>query len=144
MSLLPWEYGVRNLFRRPVRSALTLFGLTLVVLLVFVVVGFVRGLEATLAVSGDPHVVLVHALGSSENIENSTVPASSAALLAASLDCVQRRHGTAYASPELYLGTRWTSSARSGSTWNCKPPARPTTTPPSAGTTARCGRWLGW
>src|SRR5438067_1878251 len=113
MRLLPWEYGVRNLFRRPVRSALTLLGLTLVVLLVFVVVGFVRGLETTLAVSGDPRVVLVHALGSSENIENSTVPASSASLLAASLDCVQRRHGTAYASPELYLGTRVTTEDQS-------------------------------
>ena len=43
--LLPWEYGVRNLFRRPGRSALTLAGLTLVVLLIFVVVGFIRGLR---------------------------------------------------------------------------------------------------
>jgi len=57
--LLPWEYGVRNLLRRPGRSALTLAGLTLVVLLVFVVVGFIRGLEGSLAVSGDAQVVLV-------------------------------------------------------------------------------------
>jgi hypothetical protein len=64
---LPWEYGVRNLFRRPGRSLLTLGGLALVVLLVLVVVGFIRGLEASLAVSGDPQVVLVHSLGASEN-----------------------------------------------------------------------------
>src|SRR5437899_12809337 len=51
---LPWEYGVRNLLRRPARSGLTLACLTLVVLLVLVVVGFVRGLEASLGVSGDP------------------------------------------------------------------------------------------
>jgi ABC-type lipoprotein release transport system permease subunit len=103
---LPWEYGVRNLFRRPGRSLLTLAGLTLVVLLVFVVVGFIRGLETTLAVSGDPRVVLVHALGASENLENSSIPARTAPLLAASLEGIQRRYGTAYASPELYLGTQ--------------------------------------
>jgi ABC-type lipoprotein release transport system permease subunit len=108
---LPWEYGVRNLFRRPGRSALTLLGLALVVLLVFVVVGFIRGLEASLAASGDPQVVLVHSLGASENIENSSVGAGTPALLAASLEGVRRRAGpggapVAYVSPELYLGTR--------------------------------------
>jgi ABC-type lipoprotein release transport system permease subunit len=111
LRLLPWEYGVRNLFRRPGRSALTLAGLTLVVLLVFVVVSFIRGLEASLAVSGDPQVVLVHSLGASENVENSSIPAGTAALLAASLDGIQRRPGPggssiAYASAELYLATR--------------------------------------
>jgi ABC-type antimicrobial peptide transport system permease subunit len=108
---LPWEYGVRNLFRRPGRSALTLGGLALVVLLVFVVVGFLRGLEASLATSGDPRVVLVHSTGASENVENSTVAASTPALLAASLGGIRRRPGpdgaqVAYLSPELYLGTR--------------------------------------
>jgi ABC-type lipoprotein release transport system permease subunit len=103
---LPWEYGVRNLLRRPGRSALTLAGLTLVVLLVFVVVSFIRGLEATLAVSGDPRVILVHSLGASENMENSTVPGRTPALLTASLAGIQRRYGNAYASGELYLGTR--------------------------------------
>jgi len=33
---------------------LTSAGLTLVIVLVFVVVGFIRGLERSLAVSGDP------------------------------------------------------------------------------------------
>ena len=52
--LLPWEYGIRNLFRRPLRTSLTFAGLTTVIVLVFVVVGFIRGLERSLAVSGDP------------------------------------------------------------------------------------------
>jgi ABC-type antimicrobial peptide transport system permease subunit len=103
--LLPWEYGVRNLFRRPLRSALTLVGLTLAVLLVFVVVSFIRGLEASLAVSGDPRVVIVHSLGSSENLENSSVPSRTPALLSASLEGIQRWQGTSFVSPELYLGT---------------------------------------
>jgi hypothetical protein len=103
--LLPWEYSVRNLFRRALRSALTLFGLTLVVFLVFVVVGFIRGLEGSLAVSGDRRVVLVHSLGSSENLENSSVPNQTPALLSASLGGIQRWQRVAYTSPELYLGT---------------------------------------
>jgi ABC-type antimicrobial peptide transport system permease subunit len=105
VRLLPWEYGVRNLFRRPLRSLLTLIGLTLSVLLVFVVVGFIRGLEGSLSVSGDPRVVIVHSLGNSENLENSSVPNRTPALLTASLEGIQRWHGTAFASGELYLGT---------------------------------------
>jgi putative ABC transport system permease protein len=108
---LPWEYGVRNLLRRPGRSALTLAALTLVVLLVLVVVGFTRGLEVSLAVSGDGDVVLVHSLGASENVENSSVPARTPGVLTASLPGIRRRAGpggspVAYASPELYLGTQ--------------------------------------
>ncbi len=106
---LPWEYGVRNLFRRPGRSALTLAALTLVALLVFVVVGFLRGLETSLAVSGDPRVVLVHSLGASENVENSSIAGKVPAELTANLSGILRRPGPAgsvvYASPEMYLGT---------------------------------------
>ncbi len=107
---LPWEYGVRNLLRRPGRSLLTLAALTLVVLLVFVVAAFIRGLETNLSVSGDPDVVLVHSLGASENVENSSVAGRTRDLLAASLPGIRRRPGAGgeqvvYASSELYLGT---------------------------------------
>lgn len=114
--LLPWEYGVRNLFRRPSRSLLTLLGLTLVVLLVLVVVGFIRGLESSLAVSGDPRVVLVHAPGGSENVENSTVAGRTGPVLAASVAAIQRRYGQTYVSPEIYLGTRVITAGSAAST----------------------------
>ncbi|QEG00353.1 FtsX-like permease family protein [Stieleria maiorica] len=104
--LLPWEYGVRNLARRPVRTALTLVALATVVMLVFVVVGFIRGLERSLSVSGDPNVVLVYSVNSEENIENSSIAANAPALLAASLEGTVRRFGATHVSPELYLGTR--------------------------------------
>ncbi|MEO0530961.1 MAG: ABC transporter permease [Planctomycetota bacterium] len=104
--LLPWDYGVRNLFRRPSRSALTLGGLTIVVLLVLVVVGFIRGLEKSLAATGDENVVLVYALSSGADVENSSIPGRTPALLSASVDGVRRRGGVEYVSPELYLGTR--------------------------------------
>jgi putative ABC transport system permease protein len=108
--LLPWEYGVRNLLRRPTRSLLTLLALTLVILLVLVVIGFLRGLETSLAVSGDPRVVYIHSLGSSEHLENSSVPGNTADVVKSSLRAIQRRGGLgreeAYVSPELYLGTQ--------------------------------------
>jgi ABC-type lipoprotein release transport system permease subunit len=107
---LPWEYGVRNLFRRPGRSLLTLAALTLVVLLVLTVAGFVRGLESSLAISGDPRVVLIHAPGGTEALEISSIPARTGSLLAASVSAVQKRYGNAYVSPEIFLGTRmWTA-----------------------------------
>ena len=104
--LLPWEYGVRNLARRPVRTTLTLFALSTVVMLVFVVVGFIRGLEQSLAVSGDENVVLVYSVNSEENIENSSIAAQTPSLLTASLDSAVTRFGVSHVSPELYLGTR--------------------------------------
>ena len=104
--LLPWEYGVRNLARRPVRTALTLVALATVVMLVFVVVGFIRGLEQSLLVSGDEEVVLIYSVNSEENIENSSIAARTPALLIASLDGTWKRFGVAHVSPELYLGTR--------------------------------------
>ena len=112
--LLPWEYGVRNLARRPVRTALTLVALATVVMLVFVVVGFIRGLEQSLSVSGDDDVVLVYSVNSEANIENSSIAARTPALLSASLDGTVKRFGVTYVSPELYLGTRVTTEQDEG------------------------------
>lgn len=106
IDLLPWEYGIRNLFRRPTRSVLTLLALSTVVLLVLVVVGFIRGLEKSLAVSGDPTVALVYSIGAASDIENSAIPARTASLISASLEGIDRRFGATYVSPELYIGTK--------------------------------------
>jgi ABC-type antimicrobial peptide transport system permease subunit len=105
---LPWEYAIRNLFRRPLRTALTFAGLTTVVLLVLVVVGFIRGLERSLIVSGDPQVALVFSLGMGENLEYSSIEMSVADVVGASIEGIQERHGQKYISPELYLGTEIT------------------------------------
>ena len=104
--LLPWEYAVRNQFRRPLRTMLTLAGLTTVVALVFVVVGFIRGLEKSLTVSGDPNVALVFSLGMGENLEYSSIPMRTVDLIPASIEGVEQRSGNKYVSPELYLGTQ--------------------------------------
>ena len=103
---IPWEYGVRNLFRRPTRSLLTLSAMTTVVLLVLAVVGFVRGMEQSLAVSGNPDVMIVHALGVEQILESSSIEASTPGLLSASIEGIQRRFGVRHVSPELFVGTR--------------------------------------
>lgn len=105
-SLIPWEYGIRNLFRRPVRTLLTLTGLTTVVVLVFVVIGFIRGLEHSLTVSGDPHVALLFSLGMGENLEYSSIPMRTNELVSASVGGIKTFHDRKYVSPELYLGTQ--------------------------------------
>ncbi len=108
LRLLPWEYSVRNLFRRPLRTALTLFGLTTVLLLVLVVVGFIRGLEASLSNSGDPDTAIVFALNMNENLEYSSIPSQTAGLVSANVPGIGQRYGRKYVSPELYLGTEIT------------------------------------
>jgi ABC-type lipoprotein release transport system permease subunit len=113
LMLLPWEYGVRNLARRPVRTALTLLALATVVLLVLVVVGFIRGLQQSLSTSGDDRVALVYSVNSEENIENSSIEARTPALLSASVAGIQTRYGVPHVSPELYLGTRVKTAAGS-------------------------------
>lgn len=117
MRLLPWDYGVRNLGRRPVRTALTGLGLGLVVFLLLVVVGFVRGLELSLQQSGDPEVVLLHNANSAENLENSSITDEVAALARTEFAAHLVRYGeTAAVSPELTIAGRVGSGEGGGQT----------------------------
>jgi ABC-type lipoprotein release transport system permease subunit len=80
--------------------------------MIFVVVGFIRGLERSLAVSGDPQVGLVYALGMGENLEYSSIEMSTSDIVAASVEGIEERYGQKYVSPELYLGTEVTVEGR--------------------------------
>jgi len=78
----------------------------MVIVLVLVVVGFIRGLEHTLAVTGDPDVAIVYSQGMGENLEYSSIPMRTADLVPASVPGIRERYGKKYVSPELYLGTQ--------------------------------------
>ena len=103
--LLPWEYAIRNLFRRPSRTILTFAGLTTVIVLVLVVVGFIRGLERSLEVSGNPRTAVIFSHGMGENLEYSSIPMRTSDLVPASVPGIEERFGQKFVSPELYLGT---------------------------------------
>jgi ABC-type antimicrobial peptide transport system permease subunit len=107
VRLLPWDYGVRNLARRPVRTALTGLGLALVVFLLLLVVGFVRGLELSLEQSGDPEVMLLHNANTAENLENSSITDEVPALARTEFSAHLVKYGdTPAVSPELTVASR--------------------------------------
>jgi ABC-type lipoprotein release transport system permease subunit len=83
-----------------------LVGLTTVIVLVFVVVGFIRGLERSLAVTGDPQNAVIFSLGMGRNLEYSSIAMRTSDLVPASVRGIQERYGAKYVSPELYLGTQ--------------------------------------
>lgn len=111
MRLLPFDYAARNLGRNPLRTALGVGGAALVVLLVALSAGFVRGMSQSLISSGSPHNVLLLGAGSEESVERSQLPFKSAAIAAASLQGVRTRHGEPYLSPEVHLGLSVTRAA---------------------------------
>jgi hypothetical protein len=72
---------------------------------VFLVVGFIRGLERSLSVSGDPRAAVILSLGMGGNLEYSSIPMRTSGLVPASVAGIEERFGQKYVSPELYLGT---------------------------------------
>ena len=78
----------------------------MVILLVFMVVGFIRGLERSLEVSGDPRTAIIYSMGMGENLEYSSIAMRTSDLLPASVVGIEQHGGRKYVSPELYLGTQ--------------------------------------
>src|SRR5688572_2906415 len=103
MRLLPWDYGVRNLARSPMRLALSLLGSALVVLLVLAAGAFVRGMDKSLRVSGGADNVILLGAGSEESFERSEIGPSVPGLVTASVNGIKSRLGVAYVSPEVFL-----------------------------------------
>lgn len=65
--MLPISYSLRNLFRRPLRTGLTLLGIALVVMLIAQLFAFQRGLTDSLANAADDEVVYLVSLGAEED-----------------------------------------------------------------------------
>jgi len=112
MKLLPWDYGVRNLLRRPLRSVLTALGLTLVVFLLLLVLSFVRGLDTSLTNSGDEQVAMISSLAAAENLENSSISEHVPTLIRSELGSMIVKHGdTLSVSPEFLSSTTLNTDA---------------------------------
>lgn len=103
MSLLPFDYAVRNLARSPLRLAMSLLGVTLVVMLVITAAAFVRGMERSLTRSGSTDNVLLLGAGSEESIERSEISASVPGQGIASISGIKSRLGIPYVSAEVHM-----------------------------------------
>jgi putative ABC transport system permease protein len=103
MRLLPFAYAVRNLGRSPSRLLLSVAGSALVVLLILVAGGFVRGMSQALRSTGGEHNVILMGAGSEESVERSEIEASVPGVLAASVQGIRTRAGVAYVSPEVHV-----------------------------------------
>lgn len=103
MRLLPFEYAVRGLGRSPVRLAASLLGSALVVLILIAAAAFVRGLERSLTVTGEPDNVILLGAGSEESIERSQIDGATASLVEAAIPGIRRRMGLGYVSPEVHM-----------------------------------------
>lgn len=103
MRQLPFHYAYRNLGRSRLRLTASLFGTSLVVLLVLASGGFLRGMQRTLTAHAGLHEnVMILGAGSEEGVERSQIDASVEGIAAASIGGLKRRGGVIYASPEIH------------------------------------------
>lgn len=102
MTLLPFDYAIRNLSRAPRRLALVMGGSALVAALVVAAVGFGRGMERSFASSGLATNALILGAGSEESVERSEIPPTTASIVAASVDGLQVVAGRTAVSPEIH------------------------------------------
>ena len=105
MRLLPWEYAVRNLGRRPLMLALSVGGSAMVVLMILAAAAFVRGMEKGMQLSSTENNVLLIGAGSEESLERSELSPSVASIAAASIEGIRTRLGVAYVSPEVQMAS---------------------------------------
>lgn len=103
MRLLPFDYAVRNLGRSTTRLSLSVLGSALVVVLILAAAAFVRGMGASLNVSGSPDNIIILGAGSEESVERSEVEASTPSILEATVPGIRARSGVAYVSPQVHV-----------------------------------------
>lgn len=100
---LPFDYAVRNLGRSRPRLLMSLSGALLVALLVTAAAGFIRGMNTSLAATGDPRNIIILGAGSEESVERSEIGAGVGSLVAAAIPGLHTRLGTPYVSAEVHL-----------------------------------------
>jgi putative ABC transport system permease protein len=103
MTLLPFEYGVRNLGRSPARLAAIVLGSALVVSLVVAASAFVRGMERSLVMAANDSNVILLAAGSEESLERSQVDRNTAGIISADVPGLTTLLGVPFVSPEIHV-----------------------------------------
>lgn len=103
MKMLPWNYGVRNLGRSPVRTGLCIGSAMLISLIAIGASGVIGGLERSLKTEIPPDVAVVFGAGSEDSLERSDIDARTASLIAASVPGIRSIDDMEYISPEVIM-----------------------------------------
>lgn len=104
--MLPFQYVLRNLWRRWGRTLATLVGVSLISLLVVLMGGFAQGLEQTAADTASADVLVVVGASGEHDLIRSVISRNNAEAVAASLPNVYEEAGVRAASVELHLSSR--------------------------------------
>lgn len=104
--LLPFDYAVRNLARRPLRTFLAAGSSALVAALLVATVAFVRGLGLSHSSAGERDVAILLSRVSERDVLRSTVEAAVPELVAAAVPGIVEVGGVQAVSPEIHLSTR--------------------------------------
>lgn len=105
MRLLPFDYAVLNLARRPARTLLTGVSCALVAALLVASSAFVRGLESSYAATAEPDGAILLNAASMKDVVRSAVATSVADTVAGDVASVLRRDGVPAVSPEIHMAT---------------------------------------
>jgi len=103
--ILPFDYAVLNLARRPWRTVLTGFSSALVAALLVAAAAFVRGLEKSHEATAEPDTAILLNAASMKDVVRSSVPPAVADLVAADVKGVLRVDDVAAVSPEIHMAT---------------------------------------
>ena len=102
---LPFDYAVRNLGRRPLRTTITVLSSALVAALLVATAAFVRGLDSTFAGAAQEDTAIVLSSVAERDVVRSTVNAGLPELLAASVPGIKHIGGVPALSGEIHMGT---------------------------------------
>ena len=114
MRLLPWEYPLRNIARRPGRAVLTAGCSALAAALIVATVSFVRGLETSSKRSAPTNTAILLSQSSERDLVRSAISPAVADLLAADVDGIVQVNGVPCVSSEIHMGTNVQVGSTSG------------------------------
>lgn len=101
---LPFDYALRNLGRRPLRTALTALSSALVAALLVATSAFVRGLDSTFSGAAQADTAILLSSVAERDVVRSTVSAGLDELVAASVPGIRRFGDTPAISSEIHMG----------------------------------------
>ncbi len=105
MRLLPFDYAILNLARRPTRTLLTGLSCALVAALLVATSAFVRGLERSYAATAEPDGVILLNAASMKDVVRSAVAPAVADTVAGDVASVRRIDDVPAVSPEIHMAT---------------------------------------